>query len=171
MSIKLDPGMFHKSLDGMLEQLKHLSDNDIGKSVFDDEDGDEIDGLAGKPIGAVEITKVSGGPVGSELHEDFDHDGADPRMSEGADNTLGGDDDNDDLMSALGDIEHMTGEKADPEFLRAGGRDPRDFIKQYAGSGDRSNVGIHDPRMEDDSDDDAAFPEERLARLLGNKKF
>ena len=145
----LDAGLFGRSLDKMLEQLRHLADGDIGN---------EIEGVDGHPVGEVKITKVVGKPLEAAVgDEDDDFDPSIPEHDGSPENDFD-DHGDDELRNALDDIGSMTGEHADPEWLKSTGRDPHDFIKQFAHS-------------EPDEDDEASFPQERLAKLLGNRKI
>ena len=139
--MRMDPSMFTRSLDKMLEELKGLSDHDIGNGL------DQVDA---KPIAAVKITKISGEP---SLDNDDDNDN-DVEMNGG----IEGDKD-DDLTKALDEINNITGEKADPEWIASSGRDPRDFMRQFASG---------EPITDDEED---LFPEERISRILGNRKY
>ena len=153
----MNASLFSSSLDKMLDQLKHLSDGDIGN---------EIDGLSGKPVGGVEITKVESSPlkmkVGSELDNFDPHSTTKNNDDPGNDydgNDLENDGDEDDpLTNVLSEINKQTGEHPDMEWIKSTGRDPHSFLKQFSSS-----------EMDND-DDDASFPDERIAKILGNKR-
>ena len=149
--MKLDAGLFGQSLDKMLDQLKNISDNDIGS---------KIDGLGAEPVGEVKITKVVGKPYDLPAGaEDDDFDPKIPGHSADPENDFD-DDSNDPLSAALDEINHITGEKPDEDWLKSTGRDMKGYISQFSGVGD-----------DHDFDDEDAFPEEKIAKLLGNKKY
>lgn len=125
----LNPVMFSKALDRMLGKIIELSDKDISDKVLSD-DTPELS----KPLASVKITKVSKKPLD--------------------DNTC-----DDDVMSqALNEIEGMTGDKPDLEFIEQSGRNPKDVIKQLLGEDD------------DEEDDSFDFPENKLSKILRSMK-
>ncbi len=147
--MSLDARLFTQSLDKLLSQLQGLSDTDISSRI----EGSSHD----EPLAAVKITKISGPKeIGPETtpekyfrHSENDGDGCDME---------GEGDDDSDLEDILSQVSRATGEEADPEWLKETGRDPREFAKQFSNMSD------------DEDDEEALFPDEKLTKLLGKRR-